>query len=165
MSLKGTEGESESARCRVRRRSSGVCAACGGRLPHKDRIYCDICLPAVKRERQTKFTAAGQAALARLRAEGHDPMCTKVCQSKLRTANLRRLHEERAWNALHEKPDARDFVECVLPALQTASLTQMRRVTGLSISYCATIRRGTVPHPRHWDSLRRLVHDDEAPKA
>jgi len=39
-------------------------------------------------------------------------------------------------------------------ANQTVTLPQMRAATGLSITMCASIRRGYVPHPRHWPALR-----------
>jgi len=142
---------------RVRRKTSGVCAACGGALPRTDRIYCDTCLPEKKHECQLKFTAAGQEALTKLRARGRDPMRKIEVQSKLRTANLRRIEEERRWDESHERPDAREFLEDILPALRSATLTEMKKASGLSITYCATIKHGVVPHPRHWGSLRRLV--------
>jgi hypothetical protein len=30
----------------------------------------------------------------------------------------------------------------------------MMQATGLSLRYCSLIRRGYVPHPMHWESLR-----------
>jgi hypothetical protein len=41
----------------------------------------------------------------------------------------------------------------ILPLLQTATLPQMRSATGLSLTMCATIRRGYLPHARHWLAL------------
>ncbi len=150
---------------RARRKTSGVCAACGSALPRTDRIYCDDCLPEKKRECQLKFTAAGQEALTKLRAAGRDPMRSIEVQCKLRTAHLRRLEEERRWDATHARPDEREFLEGILPALQAVTLTEMKKSSGLSITYCATIKHGAVPHPRHWGTLRRLVESTAAQRA
>lgn len=48
------------------------------------------------------------------------------------------------------------FTREILPLLQGVSLSKMKAATGLSVSMCARIRRGYVPHPRHWDGLRLL---------
>ena len=37
-------------------------------------------------------------------------------------------------------------------------MRRLAKATGLSISYCALIRRGErVPHPRHWRALNEAV--------
>lgn len=84
-------------------------------------------------------------------------MTRKDAQDKLRQANLKRQEEQRAWDQCHRRSDPESFTSEVLPLLQDVSLYQMRAATGLSITYCAQIRRGQVPHPRHWEHLRLLA--------
>ena len=50
------------------------------------------------------------------------------------------------------------FEEEIRPKLKTVSLLETMRATGLSRTYCGMIRRGVrVPHPRHWEALRKLA--------
>lgn len=141
---------------RVRRRPSGVCAGCGAPLSGRTRIYCDGCLPSAIAERDAKFSAAGQAALRKLRAESQDPMSRADARAKLREANLRRLQEQRIWDRCNPRPDPATFAGEILLGLRDVSLYQMKQATGLSVTYCAQIKRGQVPHPRHWEALRGL---------
>ena len=49
----------------------------------------------------------------------------------------------------------------ILPSLRDAAIAQLVRATRLSERYSSLIRLGKrVPHPRHWDALRRI--GDEA---
>jgi hypothetical protein len=44
----------------------------------------------------------------------------------------------------------------VLPTIQDVQLRRLVKATGLLLRYCSQIRRGErVPHPRHWEALRR----------
>jgi hypothetical protein len=37
-------------------------------------------------------------------------------------------------------------------------LSRLAKATGLSLRYCALIRRGErMPHPRHWEGFRALT--------
>jgi hypothetical protein len=78
-------------------------------------------------------------------------------RARLREANLRRLDEQRAWEQCNRRPDPAIFACEILPLLHEVSLYQMRRATGLSVRYCAQIKGGQMPHPRHWEALRRLA--------
>jgi CRISPR-associated endonuclease Cas1 len=131
-----------------------TCATCGGPLPGVDRLFCDDCLPEERRQHNARFSAAGVDGLARMRAEGRDPMDSEGARRKLGDANAKRRREEVEWDRAHEKPDPGIFTREILPLLQTVTLPQMRAATGLSGSMCARIRRGYVPHPRHWSALR-----------
>jgi hypothetical protein len=102
------------------------------------------------------FSAAGVAALAKMRAEGREPMDSDGARRKLGEANARRRREEIEWDRTHDKPDPASFTREILPLLQNVSLPKMTAATGLSVASCSRIRRGHVPHPRHWESLRQL---------
>src|SRR6266567_7605329 len=66
------------------------CRSCGVLLEEPDRAYCDVCLPERHVEQARAFTAAGQTALARLRAQGIDPSQSPVAKRKMGQANARR---------------------------------------------------------------------------
>ena len=140
----------------ARRKPAATCATCGGPLPNGKRQFCDDCLPDERRQLEIGFTAAGQAALTKMRAEGRDPLDTAEARRKLGEANARRRREEIEWNRTHDKPDPAVFTREILPPLQSVSLTKMKAATGLSVTTCAKVRSGHAPHPRHWESLRRL---------
>jgi CRISPR-associated endonuclease Cas1 len=134
-----------------------TCPTCGGPLPDPNRAVCDECLPTRRLETAADLGTAGHAALARLRAEGRDPMHRPEARRKVGKANAKRQREAAAWDRAHEKPDADIFRAEILPLLQHVPLTQLEQATGLSKQYCSHIRRGCfVPHARHWDALKRV---------
>ena len=140
-----------------RRRPAASGATCGGPLPSPDRQFCDDCLPDERRQLEMSFSAAGVAALVKMRAEGRDLMDSADARRKLGEANARRRREEIEWDRTHDEPAAEVFTREILPLLQTVSLLKMKAATGLSVTMCARVRRGYVPHPRHWDGLQRCA--------
>ena len=74
--------------------------------------------------------------------------------AKLPASRLTQL-DSPVWNAEHpERPDPEVFRREVLPAIQTLTLRELARRTGLSVAYCGLIRRGAeVPHARWWVRL------------
>jgi hypothetical protein len=69
----------------------------------------------------------------------------------------RRL-EAADWDADSAPADLELFAREILPAIRDIPLRQLTVATGLSLSYCALIRRGErVPHPRHWLSLKQAA--------
>jgi hypothetical protein len=147
------------------RKPAATCATCGGPLPNGERQFCDDCLPDERRQLEMSFSAAGVAALAKMRAEGREPMDSAGARRKLGEANARRRREEIEWNRTHEKPGQDVFTREILPLLQGVSLSKMKAATGLSVTMCARTRRGYVPHPRHWEKLRRLRNGGETASA
>ncbi len=131
-----------------------VCRSCGGVLDASDRAYCDDCLP----EHQEAFGRAGPAALRRLRAEGRDPAHGGGAARKRGTSNGKWQREAASWNRAHpNRPDSEVFRREILPRLQGMPLGRIAKATGLTLMYCSMIRRGLcVPHPRHWETLRRI---------
>ena len=78
-----------------------------------------------------------------------------ICsQNSRRTCYGVRVHH--LGSSTRERPDPEVFTREILPLLQSTTLPQMRAATGLSTTMCARIRRGYVPHPRHWGRLRSL---------
>jgi hypothetical protein len=65
----------------------------------------------------------------------------------------------RSW--AREHPGQRDeawFKREIVPRLDAFSLKEIGEATGLSLAACSRVRAGSkVPHPRHWEALRRLA--------
>lgn len=89
-------------------------------------------------------------------AAGDRPSESIQANERRRHAQATRRAEELAWNAAHPEPvDTTTFEVEILPRLRDTSAGALSRATGLSVSYCAEIKRGKwVPHPRWWESLR-----------
>jgi CRISPR-associated endonuclease Cas1 len=138
-----------------------ACRFCGTILPDRKRRFCDDCLPAYEHEREARFAAAGPAALERMRSEGRDPTKTPEARAKRRRAQSHRNKEAAEWESTHpgDRPDPETFRREILPGLQALPLSKLVEVTGLSVRHCSRIRRGiSIPHPRHWPSLRTLAN-------
>lgn len=135
-----------------------TCRICGQELGSESRLYCEACLPERRREQAAlTIQAAGPARLAHLRAEGRDPAHGGRA-ARRRGASIARRNQEMAdWDKKHDRPDPQLFSREILPLLRGIPLEQITEATGLSLRYCALIRRGLyVPHPRHWGALIEL---------
>ena len=64
----------------------------------------------------------------------------------------------RAWDRHHGPADQQAYKREILPRLAHVTVRQLGAATGLSKTTCSQIRRGLkVPHPRHWEALRKVV--------
>ena len=123
---------------------------------------CDDCLSERREENAAALAESGPAALARMRAEGRDPMDRPEARRKVGAANARRKREAAEWERTHEKPDPEVFTREILPLLENVPLTQMERATGLSKRSCSRIKHGLAPHPMHWANLRHAALGDDS---
>lgn len=133
------------------------CAVCGTPVRKRsDRTCSAACEKAAR-------VAAGQIGGARLREtaqrlrdEGRDPTATPEARANLATSMARRRAEQLVWDREHPgRPDPEVYRREILPKVELMSLKAISRATGLSVSYCARIRRGgLVPHRRWWEALR-----------
>ncbi len=63
----------------------------------------------------------------------------------------------RDWERQHGPGDPEYYRATILPGLKDVPLRVLGAATGLSKTTCSQIRRGDkIPHPRHWEVLRRL---------
>ena len=136
------------------------CSSCG-KPTERGRVTCSAeCEAARKGEGSEAFSAAGLRRLRELRDAGHEPL-DSAARKQLGARQRQRQREENEWNAAHpERADPDEFRREVLPAIQGVPLSELSRRTGLSVAYCARIRRGEeVPHARWWtiDGLRRAL--------
>ncbi len=136
-----------------------ACLDCGAMLGNRGPSYCDDCLPERTQIAAEAFRKAGPDALASLREAGKDPAHGGDAGRQRGETNARHAREAAAWEqgpAKSTDPDT--FGRDILPGLQDVPLSKMVEATGLSLRWCSLIRRGLrVPHPRHWDTLARVV--------
>lgn len=131
------------------------CRWCG-KVVGPSRVICSDCEPAWRRDRDSKFLGSGPPRLAALRAMGQDPTKTTEALEKVRRNRIRRHHEQLEWESAHVGKDDPDrFRTEILPLIRQTPIRRIAAATGLSLRYCALIRRGErVPHPRWWEYLR-----------
>ena len=100
-----------------------------------------------------RVAAAGHATLRRLRLEGRDPTHSAAA-SKRRSETVAARHAEgRAWSRtpVQIAEDRETFRTQILPRVQTLSVAELARRTGLSKAQCSLVRAGRrTLHPRHW---------------
>lgn len=131
------------------------CSGCGAPTAG-GRATCGEACELGARATQDKFAfvASGPGRLRELRAVGVEPIGA-AARALISTRQRHRQREENAWNATHvDRADPAAFRRDVLPAIQGIPIRELARRTGLSVAYCARIRRGEeVPHARWWFQL------------
>lgn len=105
----------------------------------------------------------GQQHFARLSAERmrqlatlpDHPVLTAAANQRRRETRTTQRAFELAWERDHPGPvDRGAFARDVAPLPPGVSATAIARATGLSVSYCADIKKGVrVPHPKWWPML------------
>jgi hypothetical protein len=135
------------------------CERCGGELPHRDRVYCDQCLPHYRREQYITYAQSGVGELAARRLAGSDPSHGGIAAQKRGATQARQRRERSQWEAANPTVQSgpQTFQRDVLPLIQRLPLSELATATGLSVPYVSQIRRGEkVPHPRHWALLEEI---------
>jgi CRISPR-associated endonuclease Cas1 len=140
--------------------SARRCRDCGAELAETARKLCPACWPVSRARQAQERAAAGTAALAAQRAQGHDPTNTAPAAAKRHESLISERAQRAEWES--QNPNAsRDparYLADVAARLPSAPLSQIVKATGVSISAASRIRNGALmPHPRHWDALRRLA--------
>jgi CRISPR-associated endonuclease Cas1 len=133
-----------------------ACRDCGAHLPDRRKHYCEHC----RAERWTQQAERGREnaaqLLARLRAEQRDPAHGGRAAEIRGQKNAAHQQAVKEWAG--PRPDPRAFADEILPSLSRLAINDLVAATGLSSHYCSLIRLGKrVPHPRHWETLRRLA--------
>ena len=133
-----------------------ICRGCGAAVG-RDRSWCDSCHPEMKMQAALDGLTAARAKRADLRKMSHDPAASAAANAQRNASLRRRQAEEREWDRSNAaEADPTRFGREVLPAIQGAPVRRLAALTGLSVSYCALIRRGLhTPHPRWWEVLRQ----------
>ncbi len=116
-------------------------------------------MPKARREHGLRAIAAARQTLAAQTAAGNDPRRSPAVNRARGEAISEGHPRNRRWAAEH--PGQRDeawFKREIVPKLDAFSLKEIAEATGLSLAACSRIRAGAkVPHPRHWEPLRKLA--------
>jgi hypothetical protein len=143
----------------ARPKSPVACAMCGEPVLKRRRRHCEACMPKARREQGLRAIEAARKALAAQTAAGYDPRRSADVNRARGEAISEGHRRNRSW--AREHPGQRDeawFKREIAPKLDTFSLKEIGKATGLSFAACSRIRAGVkVPHARHWDGLLALV--------
>ena len=139
------------------------CRRCGATISEKRRVYCEDCIVTLPR----MATAYAVQALKRRQREERGAGPTQETRDLMGDARTQRAKAIRAWEAEHPSiPSSHVFANDIFPTLAHLRAPQLRAVTGLCRSYCSRILRGQyIPHPMHWDAIRRLARGTVTPSA
>jgi CRISPR-associated endonuclease Cas1 len=133
-------------------RPRNMCSVCGNEIGNRHE-KCGLC--AVETSTQRLLTTA--ASKGRLASH---TSTAEAKRSKTRKANHAALQE---WSVSDQPPwlTAKLYKEKIQPLLVPLSSSAIARHLAVSGSYATEIRRGRVPHPRHWLALAKLLGQSE----
>jgi hypothetical protein len=136
-----------------------ACTICGEPVLKRRRRHCEACMPKARREHGLRAVEAARKVLAAQTAAGNDPRRSAAVNEARGEAISDGHRRDRSW--AREHPGQRDegwFKREIAPKLDAFSLKEIGKATGLSLAACSRIRAGAkVPHPRHWEALRKLA--------
>jgi CRISPR-associated endonuclease Cas1 len=124
-----------------------ICRGCGNPV-HRQSAECWKCAQSTR--------AATMGDVARLgRLASRQP----EAQKKLIRSATKQALARFSWDSSQLPPwlTREFFLQKIHPLLATVSPSQLRSVLGISHFYGTKIRKGHVPHPRHWLSLAGLA--------
>lgn len=131
-----------------------VCEECASATA-AGRRFCPACLPGRQAVALSRLAETGAEARAARRAAVGTTI-TEDGRAAMRLHRIRAAAGIAEWDRLHGRQDAAHYWATIFPSIRTIPVRQLAKRSGLSLSYCSSIRRGLkVPHARHWDSLTR----------
>jgi hypothetical protein len=96
--------------------------------------------------------------MKRLAGTPDHPAFSPEANERRKATRIKQRAAELAWDREHAPVDRERFAIEIAPMLAEMSARAIARATGLSVTYCAAIKRGErVPHPRWWLLLRALA--------
>jgi CRISPR-associated endonuclease Cas1 len=124
-----------------------ICTGCGNPI-HRGSAECWKCAQSTRAVAMRDVARVGRLASRQPEAE----------QKRVRTATRQALARFR-WDAskLPSWLTREVLLQRVYPLLATISPSQVRSTLNVSHYYATKIRKGYVPHPRHWRSLAELA--------
>jgi len=135
-----------------------ACSWCGGPTAAGRKTCSTTCRLKVQEQDERRFVEAGSQLQRERWAAGAHPTQTAEAKSRLGATQRTRRAAAATWDREHpEHADRERFSREVVPLLGSISARRLARATGLSVGYCAAIKRGErVPHPRWWQQLSAL---------
>ena len=119
------------------------CQGCGVELREYRRKHCADCALVLRDASLPLAIAAGQSALTRARAAGHDPSQSRKARRARGRAVAQRHVEARAWRRTRTQmsEDRKTFQRDVLPVLQQLDVARLGRVPGRGVTADGVSRR------------------------
>jgi hypothetical protein len=135
-----------------------ACTWCGKSTSVGRKTCSNVCRQGVQALTQRQFVVSSRDAQRARWQEGDHPAHAPEARRKLSETQKERRAAEAAWDRGHpDPPEYERFRRDVATNLTGLSARAIARATGLSVSYCAAIKRGDrVPHPRWWNSLQQV---------
>jgi len=128
-----------------------MCNVCGNEIQNESE-QCRFCAQEASTHRLTTAASKGRLVSHSSTAEAK--------RSKTRKENHAALRE---WSASDQPPWLTEefYAQKIQPLLAPLSSRAIARQLTVSRGYANEIRHGRVPHPRHWQTLARLVELSE----
>jgi len=129
-------------------RREKICRICGTTMTY-GQTHCRNCSISFSRERLIEVAKAGRIA-------------GQSAEAQARRSDTQRRHEagKHAWSQSDQPAWLTEdtYKERIQPQLVGITNSAIAAALGVSLYYAAAIRRGKrLPHPRHWETLARLV--------
>jgi hypothetical protein len=124
-----------------------TCSVCGNDIPNRSK-KCKVCWADNLPQRLRRIASENRASAHTETAEAK--------RSETQKANHEVLHK---WSS-SDQPSwltATFYAERVRPLLASLSVGTIARGLAVSRGYATEIRRGRLPHPRHWQVLAKLA--------
>jgi CRISPR-associated endonuclease Cas1 len=128
-------------------RLQNVCSGCGSPIRDQNE-KCRVCADEVSAERLTKIASEGRSVSHTVKAEA------KRSQTQLA------VHANRQKWSASDQPSwltAKYYAEKMQPLVAALPTSAIVRNLEVSRGYANEVRRGRVPHPRHWHTLVRIL--------
>lgn len=128
-------------------RAVHVCEGCGKKI-RKERTHCANCAVTSATERMVSFAQIG-------RTLAHSPTARAKEGEKQRQHALARG----SWDASHQPAwlTKAFYLQKIKPRLASLSNSDIASAIGVSRWYAGELRKGFLPHPRHWHALAGLA--------
>jgi hypothetical protein len=128
-------------------KSEHLCPDCGKRI-RSESATCVRC--AVPNSTKNMLEAA---RIGRLTANGPEAQAKRAIKARKNALaqHLWKESDQPAWLT----PEL--FTEKIQPLLASVPMSAIRSALGVSKWYASKIRQGYRPHPRHWETLAKLV--------
>jgi hypothetical protein len=128
-------------------KAAHICRGCGDPV-HRNSAECWKCAQGTR-----SLTMKDVARLGRLASRQPE------AQKKLIRSATKQALARFSWDSSQLPPwlTREFFLQKIHPLLATVSPSQLRSVLDVSHYYATKIRKGYVPHPRHWKTLADLV--------
>ncbi|MBB5328423.1 hypothetical protein HDF14_002033 [Edaphobacter lichenicola] len=128
-------------------RRANVCVSCGKKI-HSRSTNCDECAKEKRPERMIEVARLGRVV-------------TLLPEAQAKRSATQKVNTQAVWD--WNPTDYPTWLTSDLysakiqPRLVSLSCSSVAKRLGVSVSYADQIRKGRVPHPRHWQTLAKLV--------